>query len=136
MKKINKININGEIYEIEDNSSGYIPESEANQIIGNIIDGKIEELKDLGFKAEVVETLPIENISHQVIYLVLNGDNEENNIYDEFIYNTNNEWEKIGSTKTDLSNYYTKEEVDDSISTALGNINTILATLTTVEEGE
>lgn len=115
MKKINKININGEIYEIEDNSSGYIPESEANQIIGNIIDGKIEELKDLGFKVEVVETLPVENISHQVIYLVLNGDNEENNIYDEFVYTANNEWEKIGSTKAELSNYYNKQETDEII---------------------
>ena len=35
---------------------------------------------------------------------------------DEYIY-VNNAWEKIGSTAVDLSNYYTKEEIDKKIFT-------------------
>lgn len=92
-----------------------IKNSSVNIATRNYVDTKFAEALAMGFKVEVVEALPIENISHQVIYLVLNGDDEENNIYDEFVYNSNDEWEKIGSTKTDLSNYYNKDEVDEKI---------------------
>lgn len=116
MKKINKMNVNGEVYDIQDNSSGYLlPKDIENLASKDLVNEKFQEAVSLGFKIEVVEALPTENISHQVIYLVLNGDNEENNIYDEFVYNSNDEWEKIGSTKTDLSNYYNKQEVDEKI---------------------
>lgn len=116
MKKINKMNINGEVYDIQDNSSGYLlPKDIENLASKDLVNEKFQEAVSLGFKVEVVEALPTENISHQVIYLMLNGDDEENNIYDEFVYNSNDEWEKIGSTKTDLSNYYNKQEVDEKI---------------------
>lgn len=92
-----------------------IKNSSVNIATRNYVDTKFAEAIAMGFKVEVVEALPTENISHQVIYLVLNGDDEENNIYDEFVYNSNDEWEKIGSTKTDLSNYYNKQEVDEKI---------------------
>lgn len=45
------------------------------------------------------------------IYLVPRQDEEFNNFYDEFLYK-DGKWEQIGSVKIDLSNYYTKEEVD------------------------
>ena len=48
-----------------------------------------------------------------VIYLVENS-GEESNYYDEFLY-VNGTYELIGTTKTDLSDYYTKKEVDASM---------------------
>lgn len=63
------------------------------------------------FDIDVVETLPTQDISTTTIYLVPSQDPQTANSYDEFIY-VNNNWEQIGSTAIDLSNYYTKEEVD------------------------
>lgn len=65
-------------------------------------------------KKSVVESLPTENIDENTIYLVPNTEQETGNVYDEYMY-INNTWEHIGSTKTDLSDYYTKEEVDEKI---------------------
>ena len=69
------------------------------------------------FKYEIVDELPIENISLSTIYLILSEKSEEINIYDEYIY-VNNNWELIGTTKIDLTNYYTKDEVDETIQNA------------------
>lgn len=66
------------------------------------------------FSIEVVNTLPTENISDTVIYLVKPTPEaaEEGNLYEEFIY-VNSIWEKLGTQKLDLSGYYTSEEVDN-----------------------
>lgn len=72
---------------------------------------KITELiQGLGFDTEVVLELPATG-NPQTIYLIAKDDAETNNIYDEYIY-TQNDWEKIGSTSTDLTQYYTKSEAD------------------------
>ena len=63
-------------------------------------------------KLEVVEQLPTHDISTSTIYLVPTHTGEANNIYEEYIY-VNNNWESIGSTQADLTNYYTKSEVDN-----------------------
>lgn len=60
---------------------------------------------------EVVQTLPTQDISTSTIYLVPNSSQGTNNYYDEYIY-VSNTWELIGSTQVDLSNYYTKTQVD------------------------
>ena len=62
-------------------------------------------------QVEAVDVLPTENIRENVIYLVPNGSSGEN-YYDECMY-INGKWEIIGNTKIDLSNYYTKDEVDN-----------------------
>lgn len=61
----------------------------------------------------VVDTLPTNesDIDKNHIYLVPNKTNPENT-KDEYIY-VNGEWEPIGSTSVDLSNYYKKKEIDD-----------------------
>lgn len=69
---------------------------------------------------KVVQVLPTEDISESTIYLVPSLDSETQNMYDEYIY-INNAWEKIGSKSIDLSNYYTKTQVDDLIATAIGS---------------
>lgn len=60
---------------------------------------------------QVVQTLPTQDISTTTIYLVPKTAST-NDAYDEYIY-VNNNWEHIGSTEVDLSNYYTKTETDD-----------------------
>lgn len=73
----------------------------------------IAELGSLGFTPIIVETLPTENISTNTIYLKLNATQGEGNVYDEYVY-INDTWELIGSTSIDLSEYATKEYVDNS----------------------
>lgn len=63
-----------------------------------------------GAKIEVVTELP-ETGESNVIYLVPKQDEDENNVFDEYLY-VNDEWELIGTTDIDLSNYYTKSEID------------------------
>ena len=78
--------------------------------------GAINELKQLvslipRFSIEVVQTLPTEDISETTIYLIQSSDPEQGNYYEEYIY-VNNTWELVGTTAVDLSNYYTKLQID------------------------
>ena len=52
----------------------------------------------------IVSELPTENILTTTIYLLPRETSENKNIYEEYIY-INNNWELIGSTEIDLSNY-------------------------------
>lgn len=61
---------------------------------------------------EVVDTLPESDIKSNIIYLVPSNVSGLNNIYDEYIY-VNDKWELIGNTSIDLSQYATKEYVDN-----------------------
>lgn len=60
-------------------------------------------------KTEIVEELPVSNISETVVYLLKNGD-----FYDQYMY-INEAWVKIGTTNIDLSEYATKEYVDGEL---------------------
>lgn len=79
-------------------------QAEVNSLIGAISTMTIQ----------VVQTLPTQDISTTTIYLVPSQTSETQNVYDEYIYVSNN-WEKIGSTDIDLSNYYTKSQVDNLV---------------------
>ena len=59
---------------------------------------------------QIVQTLPSTG-STSTIYLVPKTAST-NDSYDEYIY-VNNNWEHIGSTEVDLTNYYTKTETDN-----------------------
>ena len=72
-------------------------------------DSKIGEV--LEFKIEIVATLPADPDRH-TIYLLPKDVMEPTNGYIEYLY-VNNKWEIIGETTIDLSDYYTKREVDD-----------------------
>ena len=76
------------------------------------INGLLEGISTLDI--EVVTELPSSDISTSTIYLKLNASAGVNNIYDEYIY-VNSQWEIIGSTAIDLSNYYNKGEVDSKL---------------------
>lgn len=62
------------------------------------------------YSVVVVDSLPLVG-DLEKIYLLKVGD-EEGNLFDEYIY-VNSKWERIGSQRIDLSNYATKEEVEE-----------------------
>ena len=62
------------------------------------------------FSIQVVQSLPGSGISTTTIYLTPSGGGSGNS-YSEYIY-VNNQWELIGSTAVDLSDYYTKAQVN------------------------
>lgn len=79
--------------------------SEVNSLITSAI-GNINS-----FEVSVVASLPITNIDTHTIYFISNSSSGDN-IYDEYMY-INNNWEKIGSTAVDLSNYLQKTDISD-----------------------
>jgi len=94
--------------------------------------GAINELKQLislipQFSIDVVQTLPVSDISETTIYLVPSSDPEQGNYYEEYIY-VNNTWELVGTTAVDLSAYYTKLEVDELLA-AKANTSDVTAAL-------
>ena len=76
------------------------------QLTVQTLEGKIETITTSSF--EVVDELPTSNIKTNVIYLAPAQSSGIDNVYDEYIY-VNNNWEKIGTTALDLSQYATKE---------------------------
>lgn len=60
---------------------------------------------------EIVASLPTTDIDPNTIYMILSGTSATENVYNEFMY-VNNAWELIGTSATDLTNYYTKGDVD------------------------
>ena len=91
------------------------------------IDALIAAIKQ--FQYVSVTTLPTASASTVgKIYLVPASDPQTQNIKDEYITLTTVKegttfynWEKIGSTSIDLSNYYTKTQTDAAINTALAS---------------
>lgn len=79
--------------------------SEVNSLIASAI-GNINS-----FEVSVVASLPASDIDTHTIYFVSNSSSGDN-IYDEYMY-INNNWEKIGSTAIDLSNYLQKTDISD-----------------------
>lgn len=82
-------------------------QEEVNALIG--------QLSTISF--EVVDVLPQTGEANK-IYLVPSTEGQPQNGYDEYIY-VNESWEKIGSTDIDLSQYATKEYVNQQISTTV-----------------
>ena len=100
-------NDSGFITNLVDDLANYYLKSETyTQAEVNSLIGAISTLH-----IEVVQTLPTEDISTNTIYLVPKQTAGQNDTYDEYIY-VNNNWEHIGSTDIDLTNYYTKTETD------------------------
>jgi len=76
----------------------------------------------------VVDELPTTDINPKVIYIVPKEGGESPNLREEYVY-INGNWELIGSTEVDLSNYYTIQEVNKKLAdkqdklTAIGVVN-------------
>jgi len=70
----------------------------------------------------VVQTLPTQDIDTHTIYLVPKQTAGTDDVYDEYLY-INNAWELIGTTQINLSNYYTKSEVNTLLADKNDNVN-------------
>ena len=60
-------------------------------------------------KRKVVAELPQENVDVNTIYMISVRENGED-LYNEYMF-INGQWEMLGNTAVDLSDYYTKDEV-------------------------
>ena len=87
-----------------------------------------------GFDVSVVETLPEEGVKG-VFYLILNNGSEDDNVYDEYIWNTDS-FEKIGTTKVDLTDYAKKEELAKiATTTEVGLVKPDESSMVVTEDG-
>ena len=86
----------------------------------NKIGKQIKE--EMAFKIQIESNRDILNTTgeEKIFYFLPKEVGKLQNGYDEYIY-FNNNWELMGSTEIDLSNYYTKTEIDNIIS----NIETL-----------
>ena len=72
------------------------------------------------FKIEVVESLPVDNISASTVYLVKDKESV-GDLYTEYIY-VNGAWENLGKQTVDLSSYSTTEQMNAAISAAIADL--------------
>lgn len=63
------------------------------------------------FKVEFVDRLPTIGNTLTIYFVSVSG---QTDAYDEYMY-INNQWEQIGTTRVDLTPYYTSSQVDDLI---------------------
>lgn len=117
--------LHNELLEQED-SINHLDDSKADKstiYTKEQIDELIGALENV--KIEVVEDLP-EIGKTNIIYFVHRPDAQFDDTYNEYIWE-NNQYELIGNTAIDLSDYYTKEEVDGkgyaTTSTLIAGIN-------------
>ena len=96
---------------------------------GKILKELIDNLANL--QITVVDTLPTTGESN-IIYLVKKA-GTGTDIHDEYVYVEGN-WEKIGTTDADLTNYYTKTQVDsikDTLDNKISNNTLSITNITT-----
>ena len=89
-----------------------LAEREREEIMKNIVE-KLKELAANKFK--IVDVLP-EVGELAVIYLVPSTKPSDNDVYDEWAY-ISEKWEHIGSTRFEIDNYFTKEEIEAALAT-------------------
>ena len=65
-----------------------------------------------GLNRLIVDTLPTDSIDTNTIYMLRKSEPDDNDSYDEYMY-INSQWEIIGNTKVDLSDYVTRSEYSD-----------------------
>lgn len=128
---IGSLDLRTDTLEYWKNNNNFVMLEDLNTRLANYytkaqVDSLIAAIPTLTY--EIVQTLPTEDISTRTIYLVPSQDPEQGNYYEEYMY-ISNTWELIGTTAVDLSNYYTKSEVDAKMTI------TKLAQDITVEDG-
>ena len=88
--------------------SSYATKAYLEQVVRGIETGML--------RRSVVQTLPIENIDENTIYMMPKT-GSTGDVYNEYLY-VNNTWELIGSTEVDLTNYATKSYVDGAVASS------------------
>lgn len=97
-----------------------------------------EQLTGLGIAFKTVDTLP--EVGEEKFIYLLPSTVEENDIYDEYVW-IKGKFERIGSTKVNLADYYTKEKIDEkfvevnqTIEQTAQNVEKTYATKTSLNE--
>lgn len=85
--------------------------NDSNYATESFVTSAIESISSMDIV--IVEELPQPGESGK-IYLVLNDSPSENNSYLEYIW-VNSNWEQVGSTSIDFSDYYNKSQIDDKL---------------------
>lgn len=85
------------------NDSGFQTEDDVAEAIASAIDGVVS------IKFELAETLP-ETGESGTIYLTANTDTADSDIYDEYVWLTN-QFKKVGSTEIKLERYWNKNDL-------------------------
>jgi len=75
------------------------------------LEERVTELAEIGFKPVIVDELP-ETGEENTLYLVPQQDPGEDPWYKEYMW-LDNQWELIGTTSVDFSDYYTSNDVDN-----------------------
>lgn len=136
---IEEVKVNGESLPINDKSVDVKVPTKLTELTNdaNFIDNTVNNLTNYYLKTETytksevesllaaistmnvlkVDTLPTEDISTTTIYIVPRTVEQTDDIYNEYLY-INGEWELIGNTALDLSNYLQKTG-DASATTAV-----------------
>ena len=96
------------------------------------VDALIEAITTIDI--QVVDELPAESISTTTIYLVPKPSTEDDDIYDEYIY-VNENWEHIGNTQTDLSNYIKNTDIVTNSSAGIVKVNNGVYGIKVIEGG-
>lgn len=87
-----------EVKRMGSTNNSVVIKSELNKIVSELI----ENLGSSGLTRQIVDILPdIANASESVIYMVRNNNEDEHNVYDEFMV-ISGVWEIIGSTAVNL----------------------------------
>lgn len=104
--------VNSELYNSISQLSGSLQDTynkeEINRLISNLI----------SFNVEIVETLPITNISQTTIYLIRDTQVQEES-YIEWLY-VDNQWRSIGNTRINLSDYVKTSVLNNLLETING----------------
>lgn len=139
--------INNNITTINNNITNIVSTEISNQIKSSIVDNLISSetekslsakqgkiLKDLidslaNLQITVVDNLPSSGESN-IIYLVKKS-GTGTDVHDEYVY-IEEAWEKIGTTDIDLSDYYTKSQVNDIINELDGRVSANSSTISNI----
>lgn len=114
--EIDKVGPKGDsAYEVYLKNGGTLSEKEWLESLKGQQGEKGEKGDTGSVKFIVVSELPTENIDSTAIYMVPCEQTDSDNTYEEYIY-VNNNWELLGtiSADVDMTDYYTKEEIDAS----------------------
>ena len=117
----------------------------ASTTYGNALASRsyVDNLMSGATKWEFVNELPTENIDIHTIYFVPKESAETDNIYDEWVYAIKSrnpdvyDWELLGTSQVDLSNYYTKSQTNVLLLEKESRVNAnIIKTVNNHDESE
>lgn len=100
------------------NDAGYLTSHQSldNYATKSYVEQVVAGIETGALKRSIVSVLPspASGIDENTIYMVANSGSGDD-VYDEYLY-VNNRWEKIGSSAVDLTDYATKNYVDNAVS--------------------